>query len=137
MKETKMSAGWKAFVYWLETGLFCFMFVFSAVWTLVDIPGTVSEFKELEYPGFLPAPLAIAKLLGVAAILTNKSQTLKQFAFAGFLFDLLLAALGHYHHPNTGTGIELAIFGICLWIYAYAVDRYFRAPRRTFNEAAN
>ncbi|MBC7805299.1 MAG: DoxX family protein [Akkermansiaceae bacterium] len=123
----KLTAKQKRVVYWVGTGLFCLMFLYSAVWTLIDLPGAIEEFQHLEYPWFVPAPLAIAKILGVIAILTNKSRTLKEFAFAGFLFDLLLAALGHYFHPGTGTGIGVAIFGMVLWIYAYVADRQLRA----------
>jgi len=118
----------KTAVYWIGTGLFCFMFLYSAVWSLVDLPGTVKETRELGYPAFTVIPLAVAKLLGLVAILTNKSRTLKEFAFAGFLFDLILATLGHYYHPTVGIGIGIALFGMVLWVYAYVADRYLRAP---------
>jgi len=40
-------------------------------------------------------PLAIAKILGVIAILSKKSSTLKEWAYAGFFFDFVLAAAAH------------------------------------------
>ena len=116
-------------LYWAATGLFCFMFVFSAVWTLVDPTGAIKDTQHLGYPAFTVYPLAFAKILGVVAILTNKNKTLKDFAFAGFLYDLILAAMGHYHHPEVGTGIGLALFGIVLWVCAFVADQQFRSTR--------
>ncbi len=116
-------------VYWVPTSLFCLLFLASAIWTLFDIPGTVAETQALGYPSFTVIPLAIAKLLGIVAILTNTSRTLKEFAFAGFLYDVLLATLGHYNNPGIGTGIGIAIFGLIIWILAYVVDRKYRGEK--------
>ncbi len=113
-------------IYWVPVSLFCLLFFISAVWTLLDIQGTIHETLQLGYPGFTVVPLATAKLLGIVAILSNKSRTLTMFAFAGFLYDLLLATIGHYNNPNIGTGIGVAILGLVLWILAFAADRFWR-----------
>jgi len=118
--------GQRRIVYWTATSLFYFMFLFSAVWTLVDPAGAIIETKHLGYPGFTVYPLAIAKLLGVVAIATNKSKTLKEFAFAGFLYDLILAVMGHYYQHEAKIG--LALFGLVLWVCAFLADRYLREP---------
>lgn len=125
----KLSPKQRQIAYWVATGLFCLMFVASAVWTLVDIPGTIKETQELGYPSFTVVPLGIAKLLGIVAILSNRSKGLKEFAFAGFLYDLILALLGHYYHPGVGTGIGVAIFGIVLWVLAFLADRFWRETK--------
>ena len=52
-------------------------------------------FTNLGYPTFIIYPLAIAKLLGLVAIWTNKSKMLKEWAYAGFIFDFLLAISSH------------------------------------------
>jgi hypothetical protein len=102
------------------------LFAASAIWTLFDISGTIKETQALGYPAFTVFPLAVAKILGIIAIVSNKSKTLKEFAFAGFLYDLILAFLGHYYNPNIGTGIGVAIFGLFLWILAFIADRGLR-----------
>jgi len=103
-------------------GLLCFMFLVSAIWSLSDYSGTIVVTEKIGYPGFIVLPLAIAKLLGIAAIIYGRWPTLKTFAYAGFLYDLILATLGHYHHPGVDTGIGLAIFGLVLWVCAYVLD---------------
>ena len=110
----------------MPTSLFCLLFLGSAIWTLFDISGTIAETQALGYPSFTVIPLAIAKILGIIAILTNKSRTLKEFAFAGFLYDIVLASLGHYYNPGIGTGIGVAFFGLFLWTLAFVVDHNYR-----------
>ena len=53
-------------------------------------------FTTLGYPTYIIYPLAIAKLLGLVAIWTNKSKWLKEWAYAGFFFDFILAFFAHY-----------------------------------------
>jgi type IV secretory pathway TrbD component len=110
-------------LYWIAIGLFCFMFVFSAVWSFVDPTGAEIEYRHLEYPTWIVYPLAAAKLLGVIAILTNKSQTLKDFAYAGFLYDLILALGAHISKGEDK--VFLAVFGLVLWVAAFAMDRMY------------
>lgn len=51
------------------------------------------RFAELGYPTYIIYPLIIAKLLGLIAIWSNKSKTLKEWAYAGFFFNFILAML--------------------------------------------
>ncbi len=53
-------------------------------------------FTHLNYPAHIVIPLAIAKVLGIVAILSRKSPMLKEWAYAGFFFDALLAAHAHF-----------------------------------------
>jgi hypothetical protein len=55
------------------------------------------RFAALGYPTYIIYPLTIAKILGLIAILSNKSRTLKEWAYAGFLFDFILAMLAEMH----------------------------------------
>jgi hypothetical protein len=49
----------------------------------------------LGYPVYFMKILAVAKLLGVAAIVTGLSPTLKEWAYAGFTFDVCGAFASH------------------------------------------
>ena len=55
----------------------------------------VDTFNSLGFPAFIIYPLAIAKILGVIAITTRKSKVLKEWAYAGFFFDFVLALSAH------------------------------------------
>jgi len=43
----------------------------------------------------LVIPLAIAKILGLLAIWVFKNRALKEWAYAGFFFDVVLAFFAH------------------------------------------
>lgn len=52
-------------------------------------------FTSLGYPSYIVYPLAIAKILGLVAIWVNKSKSIKEWAYAGFFFDFVLAFFAH------------------------------------------
>jgi hypothetical protein len=109
--------------YWIATGLFCALFIGSVIFGFADIQASYDEYRHLQYPEWLLYPLSLAKVLGVIAILSNKSQTLKDFAYAGFLYDLLCALGGYIAQQEIK--ILLPIFGIGLWIFAFVMDRKY------------
>ena len=55
-----------------------------------------NTFEALGYPSYIVIPLATLKILGLIAIWTNKSKSLKEWAYAGFFFDFVLAFFAHY-----------------------------------------
>jgi DoxX-like family len=109
-------------LYWVALGLFTVMFAYSAIWSLVDPSGTKVQTAKLGYPGYLAVyPLALSKLAGLVVIHLRRWRTLTHFAFAGFLFDLLLALAGHIHTRDFPYG-WLAVLGLVLWAAAFTMD---------------
>lgn len=82
-------------LYWIATGLFSVMMLASAGILIFRTEMRTEEFGVLGFPPFLVYFLAVAKPLGVVAILTNLSLTLKEWAYAGFFFNFLLAFIAH------------------------------------------
>jgi hypothetical protein len=110
------SAAWK---YGLPIGLLCLVFLFSAGLTIADPTGTRVASAKLGFPTFLAVyPLAAAKLSAIVAILLRKSKVLTHFAFAGLLYDMLLALGGHIHAKDFPAGY-LAVFGLIVWVFAF------------------
>lgn len=114
-------------IYWLATGLFCFMFIVSVLLTIFDLPGTIRQMLDLGFPVYLIWPQTVAKVLGVVAILSRRSRTLTNLAFAGFLYDLILALFAHIAERET-YGL-VAAFGLVLWGFAFWADRRRFPPR--------
>ncbi|MGB1206262.1 MAG: DoxX family protein [Chitinophagales bacterium] len=50
---------------------------------------------KLGFPTYIIYPLAIAKILGLVAIWTKKSEALKEWAYTGFFFNFVLALTAH------------------------------------------
>lgn len=82
-------------IFRIVTGLFSVMMVGGASMYFMQNDQVREAFTNLGYPTFIIYPLAIAKLLGLVAIWTNKSKMLKEWAYAGFIFDFLLAISSH------------------------------------------
>ncbi len=107
--------------YWIVTALLCLMMLGSAGMYLVNHAEVIKIFEQLHYPSYIVYPLAIAKILGVIAILTRKSPTLTEWAYAGFFFDLLLAASAHYF-ANVPSPL-LASIGLVLLLASYFLGK--------------
>ncbi|MCO5278338.1 MAG: DoxX family protein [Saprospiraceae bacterium] len=79
--------------------------------------------KPLGYPDYFAYSLAIAKVLGVIAIVYPKTPTmLKEWAYAGLSFTLIFAFLSHlFVDKNIGFMLmPLAFFGILMVSYIYS-----------------
>jgi hypothetical protein len=83
-------------IYWIFMVLFALSMLAGAILYFVDYSHAVEEFEGLGFPAFIIYPLAIAKILGVVGVLQNKSEILKEWAYAGFFFNLLLAFSAHW-----------------------------------------
>ena len=92
MKKTKV-------LYWIFTGIFSFFMLGSAIPDIVSADIAVQGFAGLGLPASLVPFLGIAKALGVLAILVPGFPRIKEWAYAGLMFDLigaiyLMAAAG-------------------------------------------
>jgi hypothetical protein len=75
-------------LYWTFTGLFAFFMLGSAIPDMMIAPIAVQGFKEMGYPLYLIPFLGYAKLLGVIAILVPGFPKIREWAYAGLMFDL-------------------------------------------------
>ncbi len=62
---------------------------------LMNLPESQGMFNDLGFPGWIPLPMAILKILGVVAIWVRKSKWLREWAYAGFFFNAVLALGAH------------------------------------------
>lgn len=82
-------------IYWIATGLMSAIFLFSAIMYILAYERASDFFTNLGFPTWLIYPLAILKISGLIAVITKKSKFLKELAYAGFLFDTILALVAH------------------------------------------
>ena len=108
-------------IYWIATGLLSAMLL-MAVGMYFAKHGEVSDtFLALGFPTYIVYPLAIAKLLAIAAIITKKSSTLKEWAYAGLFFDFLLAISAHLMIKDGE--FAGALIAIVLLLVSYFYDK--------------
>jgi hypothetical protein len=80
---------------WVSTGLFCAVMSLSGVLFLAGARPVVEAMAALGYPPYFARMLGAAKLLGVAALVAPRASTLREWAYAGFAFDLVAAVISH------------------------------------------
>lgn len=78
--------------YWIFTVLVVLFMGVGAISDTVKVTAAVELFKHLGYPEDLLPFLGIAKILGVIAILIPGFPRIKEWAYAGLIFDLTGAA---------------------------------------------
>lgn len=102
MKNTKI-------LYWIVTGLAAAFMVLASIPDVLRDPQAVSIFRHLGYPAYLLPFLGTAKLLGVATVLAPGLRRLKEWAYAGLVFDLSGAL---YSHASVGDPPSVWVFPI-------------------------
>src|ERR1700754_5201123 len=80
-------------IYWICTILIVLLMLFSAFGTffMYSAQGD-AMMKQMELPAYLMKFLAVGKVLGAIAILVPGFPRLKEWAYAGYFFDLTGAA---------------------------------------------
>lgn len=81
--------------YWISTGLVALACLGGGLMDLRHAPEVQLVVQRLGYPDYLMTILGSWKILGVAAILSPALPRLKEWAYAGFLFDLSGAVASH------------------------------------------
>jgi hypothetical protein len=96
-------------VYWISTVVFVLPLIWSAIQYLVEAPRMMATMSHLGYPVYFAKILGVAKCLGAAALLYPGLPRLKEWAYAGFTFDLIGAFVSHL---SSGDSIVIALVPI-------------------------
>jgi hypothetical protein len=97
------------FFYWILTGLASAFMIMASIPDVLQIPDAVAVFTRLGYPRYLLPFIGIAKILAVIAILSPVFSRLKEWAYAGLVFDLIGAL---YSHIAVGDSVGNWIFAV-------------------------
>jgi uncharacterized membrane protein YphA (DoxX/SURF4 family) len=81
--------------YWLSTGLLAAAFMAGGLFDLGGSPQVVETLRHLGYPAYFAAILGTWKVLGALAITAPGLPRLKEWAYAGIVFDLTSAVISH------------------------------------------
>lgn len=112
-------------IYWISTLIMCSVFAYSASMYFTKTEMVRGFFTALGYPSYIVIPLAIAKVLGIIAVLTKQSKMLMEWAYAGFLIDAVLALAAH-QAANDGGSMFSVIAIVSLVISRIFYSRVYR-----------
>ena len=83
----------------------------------------------LGYPEYLMTILGVAKVLGVVVLLLPRLRLLKEWAYAGFTFDLLGASASHAFAKHSTGEVLIPLVILTLTVASYLLrpaDRRIR-----------
>jgi hypothetical protein len=83
-------------IYWIATGLILALMLISAIGSFMENPDGAKMMAQMGYHAYVFHFLAVAKILGIIAILVPGYPRLKEWAYAGFAFDLIGATYSMY-----------------------------------------
>jgi hypothetical protein len=111
--------------YWGATGLVAIEALLGAFTYLTSAHQAVENFQHVGYPQQLRVLLGIAKLAGAIVLLLPRLPTLKEWAYAGFTFTWIAAAVAHYLAGDGALSlIPVALIGLL------AVSYFMRSADR-------
>lgn len=108
-------------IYYIATGLLTLLMLFSAGMYFFNHEEVAGMFTSFGYPTYIIYPYAVAKLLGLAAIWVIGNKTLKEWAYAGFFFGIILA---FFAHVMIGDGEQMgALMGMIFLVISYIYSK--------------
>jgi len=110
--------------YWILTGLAAAFMLMASIPDVLQISAAVDIFTHLGFPPYLLPFLGLAKILGVVVILLPMFQTLKEWAYAGLVFDLIGAFYSHVSVGDRPNDWIFSIVGLLLVVISYAFYRW-------------
>jgi hypothetical protein len=105
--------------YWVTTVIVALVLLSGGFFQVIQQTGAVEGITRLGYPVYFVTILGVWKMLGGVALLAPRTPRLKEWAYAGTIFDLTGAALSQAAY-DTGAGhlvwpLGLAALAVASW----------------------
>jgi uncharacterized membrane protein YphA (DoxX/SURF4 family) len=91
-------------IYWVTTALLALELVLGGVWDVLRVPQVHVIIDRLGYPAYFLVILGIWKLLGAVAVIVPRFPRLKEWAYAGVVFNLTGALASNLASGVTDAG---------------------------------
>ena len=95
MTNVNDSTRGRKIAYWVSTALVAFMLGAGGAGDVLRLQPVVESMTHLGYPVYFCVILGVWKVLGAFALLIPRAPRLKEWAYAGTVFDLTGAAASH------------------------------------------
>lgn len=105
--------------YWIITGLMAALLGLGAFFDAISAPEAVESITKLGYPKYIIPFLGVAKLLGIIAILIPGYPRVKEWAYAGLIFDLTGAT-----YSGIAIGEDFVLIAVMIIPFALVIGSY-------------
>lgn len=123
----KHAAKLRTLAYWSSTVLSATLFAVPGAALLARAPHFVHDMARLGYPNYFLPLLGVWKLLGAAVIPAPRLARLKEWAYAGMMFDATGAVVSR---AVLGDGVVAVVLPLCISAVVLA-SWALRPPGRT------
>ncbi|MEQ6119657.1 DoxX family protein [Reichenbachiella sp. MALMAid0571] len=113
-------------IYWISTLWLALGMTSTGIVQLIKLEEEVEMMTHLGYPIYFLTIIGVWKILGVVAVLLPKFPLLKEWAYAGFFFNMSGAIISHLAMDDQLT----ELFGPTLLLILIVVSWYFRPADR-------
>ena len=117
----------RAAFYWLATALLVSELVLGGIWDVLRVPRVRQVIERLGYPTYFLVILGVWKLLGAIALVIPRFPRLKEWAYAGVVFNLTGALISHVASGDIEPG---PMAYLVMLIGATAASWFLRPPSR-------
>lgn len=93
--------------YWFCTFLVAWIMGAGSIYNYVDPTEGIKIMRALGYPDYFLPWLGVAKILGTVVMVAPRMGRFREWAYAGFTFDLVGASVSHF---ATGAPIVQSLF---------------------------
>ena len=107
--------------YWIITILFAAFMMMSGIPDAVSMKDAVDIFDKLKLPAYLLPFLGVAKILGAIAIVIPGFPRIKEWAYAGLIFDLVGAGYCAYGSGQPASGVFGMLLPIAVGFVSYGL----------------
>src|SRR3569833_1210576 len=97
--------------YWVATIATALLFAVPGAALLANVPHFSNEMARLGYPAYFLSMFGALKMIGAVAVLAPRLRRLKEWAYAGMIFDVVFAAVSH---AVMGDGVFAAILPLVI-----------------------
>ena len=119
----------RSIAYWITTGLTAFVFLLGGVFDIARPAQVVEEMTKLGYASYVAVILGVWKVLGGITVLIPRFPRLKEWAYAGMVFDLTGAAASHAASGDPPGNIATPLIILCIVMASWALRPESRALR--------
>lgn len=81
--------------YWISTALVAFAIGMGGVADVLGLPEVVEGMRKLGYPDYFATIIGVWKVAGAIVLVAPRFPLVKEWAYAGIVFDLTGAAASH------------------------------------------
>jgi uncharacterized membrane protein YphA (DoxX/SURF4 family) len=111
----------KTATYWIATTLLVFGMLSGGIAEILRRPDNVAGMVALGYPVYFMSIIGVWKILGCLALLAPGLTRLKEWAYAGFFFNMTGAAISHAASGDATWHIAVTLGFAVLTIASWAL----------------